>query len=283
MRLLDRLNGSNSTGIAFQRLWQRTCETIEAAFGDVFRALANMPDIPGEEVFADFGGTVITGQLPRYIRAYRYTGSIDDTANATWSFSVDTGDLTGSISNGLLEITALGQTSKVTVSSVFNGVTTSKSFTVAKKSAAPTSNSTSFGWTNEFQSFTGSTAASIMSGEIDVTTGSAGAIMTVGELLFYTDAAPPTGSFALTLQWYNWTGAAWVPFATAYVPYKNLIVTALPGGGYLVDAGRCPAGIGAITLGLPVSTAMRFKLYASASVPLSQTIYFVGQVGVAAS
>lgn len=33
-RKLDRLNPSNSTGIAFQRLWQRNCELTEATFDE---------------------------------------------------------------------------------------------------------------------------------------------------------------------------------------------------------------------------------------------------------
>jgi hypothetical protein len=34
-RKLDRLNASNSSGLAFQRLWQRNCELIESVFSDL--------------------------------------------------------------------------------------------------------------------------------------------------------------------------------------------------------------------------------------------------------
>lgn len=39
-RLLDRLNPSNSSGLAFQKLWQRNCEAIESAIGSLADAIA---------------------------------------------------------------------------------------------------------------------------------------------------------------------------------------------------------------------------------------------------
>jgi hypothetical protein len=37
---LDRLNPSNSTGIAFQKLWQRNCESVEEALDSLIDAVA---------------------------------------------------------------------------------------------------------------------------------------------------------------------------------------------------------------------------------------------------
>jgi hypothetical protein len=34
-RKLDRLNGANSSGLAFQRLWQKNCELVEGFVGDL--------------------------------------------------------------------------------------------------------------------------------------------------------------------------------------------------------------------------------------------------------
>lgn len=39
-RLLNRLNGANSSGVAFQKLWQKNCELIEAQFTDLTTQLA---------------------------------------------------------------------------------------------------------------------------------------------------------------------------------------------------------------------------------------------------
>lgn len=39
-RKLDRLNASNSSGVAFQRLWQRNCETVEQNFTDLASQVA---------------------------------------------------------------------------------------------------------------------------------------------------------------------------------------------------------------------------------------------------
>jgi hypothetical protein len=41
-RKLDRLNGSNDKGTAFQRLWQRNCETVEANFTDISGLVADL-------------------------------------------------------------------------------------------------------------------------------------------------------------------------------------------------------------------------------------------------
>jgi len=47
-RKLDRLNGSNSTGIAFQRLWQRNCETVETNFDDQQSQLAAITQLQAD-------------------------------------------------------------------------------------------------------------------------------------------------------------------------------------------------------------------------------------------
>lgn len=39
-KLLDRLNASNSAGIAFVKLWQKNCESLEAAISDLSDQLA---------------------------------------------------------------------------------------------------------------------------------------------------------------------------------------------------------------------------------------------------
>lgn len=41
-RKLDRLNGSNDKGIAFQKLWQRNCEIVEGNFGDISQIVTDL-------------------------------------------------------------------------------------------------------------------------------------------------------------------------------------------------------------------------------------------------
>lgn len=265
----------------FQVWWQQFLEALKSVLLQIFSAISSMPDIPNETVFAAWNGPVRDGQLPRFVQAYRYTGSTDDTLNASWSFTVDYGDLTGTINNGLLEITALGQTSGVTITSDYNDVQVSKSFVVTKQLAVMPPNNANFGATNEFVSFTGAGPTSIMANPINISTGAGGTIQYFGELLFYTDAAPPTGNFDLTLWWYQSTGGGAYGVRVGFASAKDLIVTALPNGGYLVDAGRALASNGAAFIGLPAFTAYQYKLYVTASPALSQTLYFVGQAGVA--
>jgi hypothetical protein len=82
---LDRLNGANSSGIAFQKLWQRNCELIEAQFNDLFQALAVgkeiMPTLPAVTINADYTGAVMpSNQLPKTILCTRFNGTTDVTA-----------------------------------------------------------------------------------------------------------------------------------------------------------------------------------------------------------
>jgi hypothetical protein len=46
-RILDRLNDSNSSGLAFKRLWQKTCETIEAVFDSLQTQISNITTVLG--------------------------------------------------------------------------------------------------------------------------------------------------------------------------------------------------------------------------------------------
>lgn len=49
-RSLDRLNASNSTGIAFQRLWQRNCEAVEANDADLQSQIDAITDLNSDDL-----------------------------------------------------------------------------------------------------------------------------------------------------------------------------------------------------------------------------------------
>lgn len=51
-RKLDRLNGANDKGVAFQRLWQKNCETVEANFGDLSQIVTDLAAVVADVVTA---------------------------------------------------------------------------------------------------------------------------------------------------------------------------------------------------------------------------------------
>jgi hypothetical protein len=93
---LDRLNQSNSQGIAFQKLWQKNCELIEAQFQDLSDQLgqilaaqatatatareaariASYPN-PGSVLSAADVGSDATITIAGHTRVYPVQGSID--------------------------------------------------------------------------------------------------------------------------------------------------------------------------------------------------------------
>jgi hypothetical protein len=122
---LDRLNGANSSGIAFQKLWQRNCELIEAQFNDLFQALAVgkeiMPTLPAVTINADYTGAVMpSNQLPKTILCTRFNGTTDVTALSTWSAVARIGGATATINSatGALQLTAITGSDIVDVTSV---------------------------------------------------------------------------------------------------------------------------------------------------------------------
>jgi hypothetical protein len=103
------------------------------------KASAQMPDIPTVVVNADYTGTVSGGQLPRLVQATRLDDTTDVTTASAWSATLLTGDATFSIgaATGLLEITALGSTSTVEVTSEYEDVERSRTVLVEKKIGDP--------------------------------------------------------------------------------------------------------------------------------------------------
>jgi hypothetical protein len=93
---LDRLNPSNSSGLAFQKLWQKNCESVETAFDDIQSQLTQIiaaqatatsaaresarissyPN-PGSILSASDAGSNATITIASHIRVYPVQGLID--------------------------------------------------------------------------------------------------------------------------------------------------------------------------------------------------------------
>jgi hypothetical protein len=271
-RLLDRLNGSNSTGRAFQRLWQRNCEAVESQFDEVFRALSNMPDIPNELILTDYCGLQKSGQLPRYVQAQRFTGATDNTADATWAFTKDADGLVASISGGLLEITDIAVDTNVTITSTYDDIDVSRTFAVLKSPDAPPVGAIT---ANTFTTLN-STSFVPITDELQIVVGAGGTNTLGGFLRYYADAAAPTGNTLLYTQWYYWDGAAWSAAVTANS--VNVNVSAV-GTGYRSMANVEAVPVQTHTLRTP-GTTDRYKLYAQIATGNVRDIHFAGVVAV---
>lgn len=251
-RLLDRLQAANMNRRGIMTWSQRVCEQIEAAFLRVFVALASMGDIPDVTIVADYAGTVAAGQLPRDVIATRFTGTTDDTLNATWSFTVDSGALTATITNGVLTITAITMSSVVTITSDYNGVIRSKTFNIIKGTAPPPSTGGSGGtsaYDSTFASFNSTTHAQVSS-DLTVTVAASGNVALAAPLT-YNKAGPGPNPIWAKWQWYDTSFPTWVDVAAE--------VASSP---YAVGPNYGAISVSASKTGLTVASSQKFRLMA---------------------
>lgn len=133
-RQLDRLNASNSQGIAFQRLWQRNCEIVEANDADLqsqITALANLnsDDVltPAKKPLWIFMHSFLTGEqaaLDAEATAYGITTEKTNYDNAISALTTYLATLTTDVAwNDLTGNTTITGT---TLRSKFNDVMTTK-------------------------------------------------------------------------------------------------------------------------------------------------------------
>ena len=240
---------------------QRVCEQIETQFTELFAALSTMPDIADVHIPADYTGTVDPAQFPVTVPAYRYTNTTDNTADAAWSFTTDTGGITASISNGILTITAITATTQVTVTSVYSGVTKSRTFTVYLDVASPPATGTSGSATTvsdtSFATFNSTTMAAV-SDELTVVAGSGGKVTLSAPLTVYTSAVSPTGTFPVRAIWRQWNGVAYVDVATETSSSPDCYVVAF-GMSYGTHPGSI--AVSQTVTGLTAGTSYKFQLY----------------------
>jgi hypothetical protein len=265
----------------FMAWWQLVLKQLNEQLTDLFAALSSMPDIPDVHITADYTGTVDAGQLPLNIVAIRLTNTTDDSANASWSFTTDNGGISATISGGILTITAITATTVVTITSTYQGVDKSRTFTVYLDEATPPATGTGGGTSSSdttFNSFNSTTHAAV-SDELTVTVGSSGNATLSAPLSVYTDPVSPTGTFQIYAKWQWWNGAAWVDVGTEVSSAPNCKVTANKTV-YQVQNGA--VSVPQTKTGLTVASSQKFRLLGRNNSG-TRTMYLSGTASVVSS
>lgn len=218
--------------VAFHQWWDTFAANLETTFNDLEQtvvdvqfALENMPDIPDIVVTADYTGAVNTDQLPRVVNMQRLTLDTDNTASATWSFSVDSGEITASFTNpGEFTITALDSTSVVTVTSDYNDIEKSRTFTITLEVADPPALAGGSASDTSFSSVTSSTHAAI-SNELSIPIGASGEAELTATLTTYVASSSGNATYIVFGKWQWWDGAAWQDVDTEVESDPDLVKT----------------------------------------------------------
>jgi hypothetical protein len=278
-KLLDRLTGQNSSGVAFRKLWQKNCELIEAQFTDIFLALASVSEVAPITINADYTGAVNpSSQLPRMFGVKRFNGDTDVTTLTAWSLTATSG-ITASIgaATGIVTITGVTASGTITVSSLYNGITKTRLVTVTRVVGAPPSTGSGGGGSTAsdttFNSINSTTHAAI-SDELTVTVGSSGTVTLNAPLSTDTAAASPSGTFPVYGLWRWWNGAAWADVGTEVLSSPSCVVDF---DSEISIYGTDPGSLTVNTskTGLTAGSSQKFQLYARNSSG-TRTMTFTG-------
>jgi hypothetical protein len=139
----------------------------------------------GVTVNADYTGALLVGQVPIYLQGVRKRGNTDVSATSTWT-AVGTGCTVSISSGGLLTISAVTGTGRVSWTAASDGVTLAAETVITKAvAAAPTSGGT--GGTSvsaSVSSFNSASYGAAQTGIMTVMTGSGGALNLTAPLSF---------------------------------------------------------------------------------------------------
>ncbi len=279
-RLSDQLLGDKNK----LRMWgQRLAEATEAQLADIEAAVAdiavaqadilialnianaNMPDVASIALTANSAGTIDpSSQLPKLITFTRYNGAVNVSTSSTWTRTNGSG-ITGTIgaATGVYTLTAATKSGTITATSVHNGITLSRTITVTKTNAPPSSTGSSGGGTTASDSsFTtiNSTTPAAITDTLTVTVGTAGNVTLSAPLNVSTAAAFPTGTFEVSGQWYRTTAGA-VALGTLISSDPDADVADLGGGTY--DAGDGTLTVNHTDTGLAAASVQTYELRAS--------------------
>lgn len=230
---------------AFRAWWQSVVKALEGAITDIeavndtqtqmladiqtaltnagialSTAKARMGDIPPATVLADYTGAVLDGQLPRNIAATRYDGDTDVTTSATWSATLSSGDATFTIgaATGVLNLTALGSSSVISITSEHNDISLSRLVAISKVLGDPPPSSgagTDSAYDNSITSTSSDAYGSANAGPLTLTCGASGEVSLAAPLDFVAAEEAPPGSFHCYGKW-QWRVPAgvWADVAT---------------------------------------------------------------------
>lgn len=168
-------------------------------------ANAIMPDIEPVTVHADHTGVVLDGGLPISIPAYRFDGATDVTESSVWAGALVSGEATfdTDAGTGITELTALGASSVIEVSSIYNNVERARNINIALEISDPPP-SEGAGVESAFDHTIGSTASdsygAANAGILTLTCGASGEVELSAPLAFKA-ALVAAGSFGSLGKW----------------------------------------------------------------------------------
>jgi hypothetical protein len=216
---LPRLPLSQPSFSQLRTWWQRLCEAIEAQFTDILEALITIDDVVTVNIAADYTGAITpSNQLPKNVLFKVREGSTDITTAAAWAVAVDSGSISCSIgaSTGVLNITALGSTSVVTATAVYQGITRTRKVQINLNTGQPPASGSGGGSSSSastFSTINSTTHAAICT--LTATAGSGGVVTLAAPLDVTTALAATTVTLQVygKWQWDSTGGGVWVDLA----------------------------------------------------------------------
>lgn len=276
------------TGVAPPTPTIFSVEDIDLAVGAPGTTDYEILEVPAITVEADYTGTVVADELPRDVAFVLMAYADDVTDEAAWSFSVNSGAITATIgaATGVLNITALGATSELTITADHGGIIKTRLFVVNKHINAPPSTGTGGGGgtTSTDSSFLNfnSTSMATVSDEITAIAGAAGEVNLSAPLLVKTAKTPPDAVYDVKGIWqWDSTGAGvWVDLGTEASSNPDCEVFVTDWGAYMLNPGSI--NIAHTKTGLTPSTSHKFRLRAR-NASGTRSMYFTGTASAVGS
>jgi hypothetical protein len=273
---LPRLS-PNVVSPEFQVWWQQVVEAIEAEENtqnqliiDILEALVSIDDVATVNIAADYTGVVTpSNQLPKNIQFTMREGATDVTALAAWSVATDSGSISCSIgaATGLLTTTALGSTSVITITGVYQGITKTRKqqWNLNLGPVPPTPSGGGGGSSDSTSTFADINSAShAVIATLTADAGSGGVVSLAAPLGVTTAALAPavTAKVYGKWQWDSTGGGVWVDLAAEVSSSPDCRVTFhTGGGGYYTESDGTLSAPDSKT-GLVVGSTHNFRLMA---------------------
>jgi len=225
---------------------------------------ASMPAPSPVNIYEDYTGALLSGQLPATVIVQRLLNGVDVSAKCRWFLSTVSGSITATIDQtGLVTITALASSSVLQVKSVRDGVTLYCNVTANvvvgnppfTGSGGASSSITTFNSTNST-----SYSSPITTSDLSVTVGSSGIVDLSAPLTVQT-ALTAAGTYPVWGKW-QWNNAGtWTDVAAEVESSPPCTITAYPPNGNLGEgAGRL--SVSASKSGLTAGSTQAFRLMA---------------------
>lgn len=254
------------TGVAPPTPTLRTPEEVDETASGSDPGLATISEVAPIVITADYQGAVDpSDQLPYEVAIKRFAAGTDVTTSTAWSMTVDSGDITASIgaATGVLEITAIGSSGQITVSSVYQAIVKTRTISVTLSTATPPATGSTGGSTATDTSFgvIASTTHTAISDELSVTVGSDGTVDLTATLSVNTARTGPDGAYPTYGIWRWWNGSAWADVGTEVAASPSTqVLEDVETGIFIVKKGTLT--VNTAKTGLTASATEKFQFYA---------------------